>query len=620
MNSPAAKQRNANWNLLLVAAWFGLMAGLLEGSGLLLLQSLGWATWNMALWGVAAEILWISPAFDLLLFSSVGLALIALARAFPRLPLARLAVFLFSFLAFFDWLALTGRIRHRGVLALAIGLAVVSTRWFGRNEARTLCFWRRSLPWIVVIVVLAVFGIQGGLWLQEQRAVAKLPAAPPNSPNVLVIVVDTLRSDHLSSHGYGRLTSPNLDRLAEQGVLFENAFATSSWSPPSHASLLTGRYLYEHDVDTEPFDGRYPTLADALRARGYRTGAFSANIGQFSRRMGFRQGFTHFEDYFHSLGDMARRTLYGREVEKFVLRRMGFEDILWRRRANNVNRSFLRWIDRAREKPFFAFLNYFDVHWPYLPPEPYRNRFTHNNNPGGAAKEFIGRNNPRMTPGELQDVIDAYDGAIAYVDHHIGQLLAGLRERGLGRNTLVVITSDHGEALGEHDSLDHRNSLYLEQIRVPLVLWGPGRVPAGVRVAQPVSNAALPATLMELIAARNQALFPGTPLNQLWAAPDSYPDWPYPLTELSQVPFGSQKRLIYHGSMKSLVSPKWHYIVHEKFGEELYAWVNDPGELNNLADTPEGQRITSDFAAYLEGLLGQAQQGGLGVPAEEQAR
>ena len=595
-------------DVLVVAAWFGLVAGLLESSGLLLLERLGWATWNMALWGVTAEILWISPAFDLLLFSSVGLALIALARAFPRLPLARLAVFLFSFLAFFDWLALTGRIRHRGVLVLAIGLAVVSTRWFGRNQARALRFWRRSLPWVVVIVVLVVFGIQGGLWLQEQRAVAKLPAAPPNSPNVLVIVVDTLRSDHLSSHGYGRLTTPNLDRLAEQGVLFENAFATSSWSPPSHASLLTGRYLYEHDVDTEPFDGRYPTLADALRARGYRTGAFSANTGYFSRRMGFGQGFTHFEDYFHSPVDMARRTLYGREFEKFVLQRMGSEATLGRRRTSSVNRSFLRWVDRAREKPFFAFLNYFDAHWPYLPPEPYRNRFTHNNNPGGAAKEFIGHKDLRMTPGELQSEIDAYDGAIAYVDHHIGQLLAGLRGRGLGRNTLVVITSDHGEALGEHGFLYHRNSVYLGEIRVPLIFWGPGRVPAGVRVAQPVSNAALPATLMELVAARNQALFPGPPLNQLWAAPESYPDWPYPLAELSQVPFGSQKRLVYHGSMKSLVSPKWHYIVHEKFGEELYDWAKDPGELNNLAATPEGKRITSDFAARLENLLAHSRQ------------
>src|SRR5580704_7462888 len=111
-----------------------------------------------------------------------------------------------------------------------------------------LQFWRRSTPWMVAAWVLVFAGIEGGKWLQERNAVSRLPPAKPVAPNVLVIVVDTLRADHLSSYGYARPTSPNLDRLVRQGILFENAISTTSWSLPSHVSLLTGRYQFEHGI------------------------------------------------------------------------------------------------------------------------------------------------------------------------------------------------------------------------------------------------------------------------------------------------------------------------------------------------------------------------------------
>jgi arylsulfatase A-like enzyme len=202
--------------------------------------------------------------------------------------------------------------------------------------------------------------------------------ASPYTPNILFIVIDTLRSDHLSSYGYERSTSSTIDRLAEQGVLFENTFSTSSYTTPSHASLLTGRYPHEHGaqwITHRPIlDDRYQTLPAALKARGYRTAAFSANRFWFTREQGLGRGFIHFEDNFHSLGDMAVRTFYGRKFEEFILRRL-VDDYPWRQQAKDINNSVVRWLERNPERSFFAFLNYFDVHDPYLPPQSYRSEF-----------------------------------------------------------------------------------------------------------------------------------------------------------------------------------------------------------------------------------------------------
>ena len=245
-------------------------------------------------------------------------------------------------------------------------------------------------------------------------------------------------------------------------------------------------------------DGRFPTLAQALRDRGYRTAAFSANLFWFTSTNGFARGFIRFEDYFQSIADMAFRPVYGRSFEKLVLRRLGVDDIPARRRADDINRSVLRWIDRDPDRPFFAFLNYMDTHDPYLPPAPYRGRFSPSPNPGGLVNEHAGRAGLRLTPQQLQGEIDAYDGAIAYLDDQVGQLVEALRRRGLGERTLLAITADHGESLGDHGLLTHASSLFSAELHVPLIFAGAG-VPAGVRVARPVTHAALAATVLDLV-------------------------------------------------------------------------------------------------------------------------
>jgi arylsulfatase A-like enzyme len=591
-NIPAIRARSGALNVFLVAAWFGLVTGLLEGVGFLTAQKFG------RLMHVWLEITWISPLFDLLLFGVLGLILSGISRLLPRLPVILASLFLFIFLAALDLLTLmlVHRVHQLALTLLAIGLAVELTRRVAKYEKAALRFFRRSLPSVAVLVLLTIVGVQGGQWLRTHEKISNLPKPHTNEPNVLLIVIDTLRADHFSCYGYERLTSPNIDLIAQQGVLFKYAFATSSYTLPSHASLLTGHYTEEHGVEWDTskqlFTSPHLTLAEALYSRGYRTAAFSANTLWFTREQGFGRGFIRFEDFFHSFTDMALRTVYGRALEKYVLQRFGLEDIPARKRASDVNRSLFKWIRRDRERPFFAVLNYMDTHDPYLPPLTYRNKFSTVENPGGILNCRIGRCDPKMTTEQLQGEIDAYDGAIAYLDDHIDRLFTELKKLNLSHNTLVVITSDHGEAFGEHDLLLHDNSLYWEVIHVPLIFWLPNRIAAGVRVDQPVTNAALPATIMEIIGDDSQSLFPGLPLNRLWSKPETEPEWLNPLAEMRHKPWTLKKYPVAHGTLRSIITPRFHYIINKKTGTEIYDWKNDPSEVYNLAKQKKTEAVS----------------------------
>jgi arylsulfatase A-like enzyme len=554
---------------------------------------------------VGIRILWVTIAFDVLLFLLVALGAAVLIRLLRLRISPHAPVILFGFLTFFAWLAVTERIRLVGTFFLALGLGMALGRWSARNPERTSRLFRRTLPVLAGVAALAFLGIEGRFYWRERAGLAALPAAPEGAPNVVVVVVDTLRADHLGSYGYARATSPNIDRLAGEGVLFENAIATSSWTVPSHASMLNGRFPFEQGEGVV-MNPKFATLPEVLLARGYRTGAVSAN-GQVFTGIEFGRGFLRFEDAFNSLTQMATFTLYGRKLDVLVLKYL-FEDNPGRVGAADVTHSFLRWVDRNPGVPFFAFLNYFDTHAPYLPPEPYRSKFASTSlRPGSALRRSRLTDDPRLTPAEAQGELDAYDGAIAYVDEQLGRLLEGLRQRGMAESTILVVTSDHGESFGERGYFLHRNDLYRESIHVPLILWGPGRVPQRVRIPTPVTVAAIPATVLDLIGAGEQKEFPVATLAALWKTPDAGHGWPFPLAEIEQFPFEPLKRLpVYHGWMKSLVTPEWHYIVHEKLSVELYSWNRDPAEKNNLAGTSEGSEVVRELSSVLARTLAQS--------------
>ncbi len=606
--------------LLLIATWFGIFVGITEGAGLLIFQRINWTQWGR-LMHVSKEILWISPLVDLLFFLMVSLLVWAISRLSQRIPSVRLLIFLLTFLTIYDWLTLTNRLYHRASLILALGVALAFTRWVAKREASSLTFWKRSTPWLAAVFLVTLLAIQGGKWAHEKIAVAKLPAAPQSAPDVLVIVLDTLRADHLSSYGYFRITSPEIDRIASQGVLFENAIAPCSWSLPSHASLLTGRAPSEHGMqNVQPMPwlgwgknslGGYPTLGELLRHRGYRTGAFSANRIYFTSNVGLGRGFIHFEDYFDSVGDSFVRTVYGREFARLYLNRtekskatralryLGLESWLdkdsegsgdfggaygVRKRADAVNQELLQWIDRDRQHPFFAFLNYLDVHYSYGGPRGYPK--------------------PDWDRGTT---IDEYDAGLKYVDDYIGRLLRELEQRG-ARNTIVIITSDHGESLGAHGLSYHGAALYRELIQVPLIISYPPKIPRGLRVAVPVTITGIPATIMDLLADGKPGALPGSSLSALWQSPKPQANWPYPVSELAQTDIIAPADRVVEGKipiatngwMKSLVTPRWHLIRHQEFGDQLYDWTNDPKESTNLIKQPEGRATALRLAAQFD--------------------
>jgi arylsulfatase A-like enzyme len=597
-------------SVLMLSLWAGVLAGLVEGLGLLLFQRINWARWGPTI-HVSWPIVWICPIVDAAFFLILGFLVWLLSRSNRRIPQRQVLVALLSFLAFYDWLTVTGRLYHLSRIIFALGAAAASGRWFAAHEQKSMQFCRRSLPYLLGLYVAAFVAIEGGGWWSERAATARLPEAAPGAPNVLVIVIDTLRADHVSSYGYSRPTTPNLDRLAGEGVLFENAIAPSSWSLPSHVSLVTGKYLHDHkvgNVQPEPWLGwgaaglgGFPTLGEALEQKGYRTAAFSANRTYFSHDLGFGRAFIHFEDYFNSVADCFVRTLYGREfariylirseksLVKRTLRKLGWTSLLdqdaegsgsyggafgIRKHSDEVNHELVNWIGDGSKHPFFAMLNYFDVHDPYGGPSSY----------------------PKPAWSQSTD-IDRYDDGVKYVDDCLGRLMRALEEKGLSKNTLVIVTSDHGEALGQHFLMRHGHVLYWELIRVPLVVWDPRHVVAGARVSRPVSNAAIAATVMDLLSPNGQTIFPGRGLNQLWNGLISPSAWENPMSELAKnenaIGLDRQAQNLeptaMDGAMSSLVTPQWHFIRHEKLGEQLYDWVHDPNEMNNVINTPEGQ-------------------------------
>ena len=594
-------------NTLTLSIIFGLITGLVEGLLLLGLYRVDLLTWRLQNRAIWYETLWIAPLVDFVLFALAGSFFALTGWLFRHLPIKKIAWFSFIFLTVFDWvfIVLFGRISFFAVFILAAGISLQVFNSIQKREIAVSSQLRRSLPWLTGVTLAFLVAIQGGGWLNEKIKISNLPAARAGAPNVIVIVVDTLRADHLSSYGYDRDTSPFIDSLAADGVLFENAISPSSWTQPSHASMLTGRYTYETHAETRPLDSTYPTIGEVMQINGYRTGGFSGNTLFFTRRQGHGRGFLHFEDNYQSVPDaLFNSSLYGFILDFYGLRKvMNYEDVPTRKLAEDINRSTLDWIDRDTNRPFFVFMNYFDVHDPYTPPEPYRSKYATVPNPGGLINGFMDRYRPLLTPEQLQSEIDAYDGAISYVDDQIKGLFAELKQRGLLDNTIVIIMADHGESLGEHDLLQHGASLYLPEIHVPLIVWGTDYVPTGKTIDVPVTTSALPSTILSLIQARDNP-FPGPPLTLLMSDRTAQTDWPAPISEVAQYPGAAEQNPTTHGEMKSVINQDTHYVIHEKFGEELYNWRVDQQETNNLIEDASSKSAADSFRRYLQDLIG----------------
>ncbi len=352
---------------------------------------------------------------------------------------------------------------------------------------------------------------------------------PFQPPHVLLISVDTLRADHLGCYGYERETSPNLDALAARGARFERTFASSSWTLPSHMTMLTGLPVSAHGIcddrlwtRTDAAGELWPVLRkgvflpEVLHEAGYRTGGFYT-WKYLEPRFGFGPGFEVYERLGHTfysyppVAEEFERLRAAGDVEglkALAAKHPGLFDATRQSSPETIERA-LEWIDQARREtpdaPIFAFVHLFDAHDPYTPPTPYDSKF----DPGYAGtingKNITSPGSPfkrGMDPRDLEHVVALYDGGIAWVDSQLGLLFDELEARGMLDETLVIVTSDHGEEFFEHGGKTHRSTLYRESLHVPWIVAWPGQVQGGREIGGATGGVDLATTIYGLLGLR----------------------------------------------------------------------------------------------------------------------
>jgi arylsulfatase A-like enzyme len=309
------------------------------------------------------------------------------------------------------------------------------------------------------------------------------------TPNIILISIDTLRADHLSCYGYHRPTTPNIDKIAAEGTIYKQNYSTGVWTPPGHASMLTGLYVSEHGVYGErSLAADIPTIATVLKENKYQTAGF-VNNSQVGELVGFNKGHDLFVEVWKGVQSRTalEKIIKGgfRKIRKYL----GYEDM----GAKRTNFLFSDWINRIdKDKPFYCFLHYIESHNPLSPPVPFRKQF-----PGkykNIDKDKVDRvaHNPlicyvediNLNDNEVSYIKDLYDGEIAYTDSIIGEIVSMLRSNNIYDNTMIIITSDHGEHFGEYGHWSHVASLHQEVLHVPLII----KYPKGIDYLEEVNG------------------------------------------------------------------------------------------------------------------------------------
>jgi arylsulfatase A-like enzyme len=575
---------------------------------------------------------WLTPLSDFLFFAGLGLILAVATRLWPRVAGWFCPRFV-CFWAVLPVLIVTSAAIHPAawvVVALGISLRLASI--FEKYTCESRRWMLRTFPVLLSLVLILAGGIFGRDWLKQKRE-ARQPLPRAGSPNVLLVVMDTVRADHLSLHGYERATSPTLESLAKRGIRFDEARATASWTLPSHASAFTGLLPHELNVNRlTPLTGSFRTLADYLGSRGYATAGFVANTVYCSYDTGLDRGFTHYEDYvLEQL--MPFRTAW--LVDNFLIEVSNFgffiarhfdvgpfrpsQDswirdlfaVVRRKDAELINREFTTWLAERREpaRPFFAFLNYYDAHAPYVLPREVEYRF--GLKPRRAidfaflTDFWVPIDKLTLRPVYRELAKDCYDNCIAYLDQQLGELFDELHRRGVLDQTWLVITSDHGEGWGEHDLFDHGESLYRTEIRVPLLIIPPAQQRLSCVVKEPVSLRSLPATIVDLVGLAEGSPFPGHSLASLWrqggnraaaVVDDAISELPSP----NRFNPNQGRSPAYRGPLVSLAEGDYVYIRNEGDGtEELFNEHDDPGELHNLVRDEAARSVLDGFRLRL---------------------
>jgi arylsulfatase A-like enzyme len=323
--------------------------------------------------------------------------------------------------------------------------------------------------------------------------------ADPERPNVVLISIDSLRPDHLGCYGYERRTSPCIDELAGESLLFENAYSVTTWTLPSHLSLLTGLYPEVHGVqlDDRRLSPKAELLPEILAARGYRSAAVVAGP-YLSSTFGYDQGWVSYDDAEATAGSASPIEDPGHS----------------RINSPAVHRRAVEALDRLGGGPFLLFVHYWDVHYDYLPPPPYDTLFDPDYTGDVAALHFLtnDRIHAGMPPRDLEHIVALYDGEIRSVDGWLCRLFEELERRGLFDDALIVVTADHGDEFFEHGEKGHRENLFDTTLRVPLLIRPPGGIARAPRETSPASLVDLAPTIAAAAGVERPPAFSGVDL------------------------------------------------------------------------------------------------------------
>jgi arylsulfatase A-like enzyme len=587
---------------LLLAAWIGYMGGYIDLIAMILRRKIFGYYYLQG-----RDFYWTVPLAGLVLVMVVGILVGLANRLRPGLVSHRAAAWLFLTAALWGVLF---RLPLHGVagLLLAAGLG----RWTSRAAVLSSSRWPRAaricLLGLSGVTVATAASTTGRYALTDHFAGSSSPQHSPGAKNVLLIVLDTVRAESLSLYGYSRKTSPNLERLASKGVRFDWAIAPAPWSFPSHASFFTGQWPYRLDVHERTIlDAPFPTLAEVLTSRGYLTAGFVANTTHCSHETRLNRGFAHYEDYTMSPRSLLATSAAGQWLARKFVDKHDPYSLKWTRfqslDANGINSAFLAWLSRheTRDRPFFAFLNYFDAHEPFVLPADnlaHFGRHPQTQRDDEFLLKYWELDKHALSEGDATLVRDSYDDCIAQLDGHVGALVDQLERRGVLRDTLVIITSDHGEEFGERGIYDHGSSLYLREIHVPLLILGPG-VPEGVTLSEPVSLRELPATIVDLLGLSAGSPFLGRSLADCWRPHSGKVDatrtpalseGSFPIEFDPRHGRGPSQR----GFTLSLVEKGRHFLRDGGGNEELYEIADDPAEAQNGKGQPGRAREIDD--------------------------
>ena len=453
------------------------------------------------------------------------------------------------------------------------GFGLASINWISLSRSLTSGRIPRTL------LAVSVFLILSQLALNFIRSYTRRNY-DPEDPNIVLVVFDTVKSSNLSCYGYGRNTTPGIDRIAEEGTVFDNAYCVAPWTVPNHASIFTGLYVAQHGATQENtfLDMGRATTAEILYNNGYETVAFINNVN-LTALNGFDQGFESFHELWRE-----------EEEVEFLPDNQNAPDDAGTFAAVHGTK---RWFDDrdAGERPFFLFLNFMEAHIPYNPPDPFKYRFL---DESAILTEHIlkydyidyisGRYSMDETDFATAEAL--YDGGIAYMDSMLCNLIEHFEKKGVMENTLLIITSDHGEFFGEHDLVGHQFALYNTLLHIPLIIRFPSEINAGNRSEKRIQLIDLFSTMLDAAGYSPPIEVPGTSIFEDTEHENLYAEYYKPSRYLRE--FKRRKLKFDHSFLdrriKSLQSRKYKFIHSSLGNHELFNLRDDPGETLNLVD------------------------------------